>query len=277
MISVIMGYTNRPRHFAMVLRSISESSARAVEVVVVDDGSRAEAALSTVDFSRCRFPVCRLRIPPEKKRNQNPCVAYNAAAARATGDVLLIQECSNIHAGDVLAHLEALPVEASTWREYGCYSVDRPTTDRIFAEEPSWPAGSFYPRVLAAVSPTVCRGANRDCDLAWYCHTKYRQAPFWFAAAIRRADFLAMGGFDLRFAHGRTSDDRNFVDRLGRRGSRIEYVDDPYVIHLAHDVHPFARYNQELYLETQKETDWVANGGSLFNDEFPEGLAEELP
>lgn len=275
-ISVIMGFTNRPKHLSVGLRSISESKASDVEVIVVDDGSRPGEDLSLVDVSRCRFPVRRLRIAPERKRHQNGCVPYNAALSHASGDVVLVQECSTVHAGDVLAHLEATWSGPGVWRPYGCYSLDWPVTKKIWEEESRWPAGGFYAGVQEAISPTVNIGASRDLQLSWYCHTKYRRAPWWFAAAIDRAELASMGGFDLRFAHGRAWDDCDFVERFQLKGGFVEYVDEPFVLHQAHALHDFTTMNERLYKDTRKGLKWRVNDGKLFNEEFPPDLAVEM-
>ena len=154
MISYIMGYTNRPRHLEVALRSINESSVEPndVEVIVIDDGSLPGTDLGKVVVpANFKFDLRKYRIAPARKKHQNPCVPYNIGFSLARGDTVVFGECSVVHAGDVLRHVRDT-FRPGRYRSYGCYSSDKKLTERIWNAARGWPPGRFYSNVRSIIS-----------------------------------------------------------------------------------------------------------------------------
>ena len=276
-ISVIMGHLNRVRHLELTLRGLSECDipTEDVEVLIVESRSRMGKEAWQADLSRCRFPVRIFRLDSVKHPHENGCVPYNLAATQARGDVLVIQECSVLCAGDVLADIVRDPPDRE-WRSYGCYSADAKLTARIFAEEPAWGGGNFHAGVRSIVEPMIPQAVRHDCDLGWYGHIIHRPKPYYWMAAVGRRAFNLVGGFDLRYAHARGFEDDDILDRLSIKGAKVGIRQDPMVVHLAHETAPHSGLNAMLYRRIREERRPIANGGLLDSAEYPAGALEDL-
>jgi hypothetical protein len=267
-----MAYRDRKAQFVRTLHSIAASTlARDVEVVVADDASRPEERLEDL-IEECPFPLRVLRLDPKKRWWINPCVPFNQAIAACTGDLLIVQNPECFHVGDVLAHAAAR-VGAPHYVTYGCYSLDRSTTEGLGT------AGAFDPSEDRAFVERVCtrvpvfNHAPVEGSLGWYNHSQFRPVAYHFCAALRRDTMKDLGGFDERFAHGVGFDDDELLARICRLGLRVSIVDEPCVLHQWHYTtggyggigdaeagEKAFKHNSQLYRTvTLRETGWRAN------------------
>jgi hypothetical protein len=188
-LSIIVPAYNNPRDLAECLAALRAQAPADAELMVVDDASTDETpAVAVAGGARL------LRLT----QNSGPAAARNHGAAHATGEVLLFVDA------DVVVARGA---------------VDR--VMRAFAEDPGLAAlfGSYDddPRAPALVS----RYRNL---LHHFVHQEgnSQAATFWAGlGAVRRAVFLAVGGFDAaRFARP-SIEDIELGYRLRRAGHRI--------------------------------------------------------
>jgi GT2 family glycosyltransferase len=273
-ISIAMAYRDRKRQLVRTLRSIATSAmAREVEVVVADDASRPEQQLDDL-VEACPYPLRVIRLEPEKRWWVNPCVPFNRAIAACSGELLIVQNPECFHLGDVLADAVAR-AGSQDYVAYGCYSLDRPTTEALGATDdvPSGGDRAFVERVRQQVflRPHAMGGEGQ---LGWYNHSRFRPVAFHFCAAIRRTRMEDLGGFDERFAEGVGFDDDELLARVRRLGLHVAIVDDPCVLHQWHYTaggfgglgdtargHEAFRRNEALYRTvTLREMGWKANG-----------------
>ena len=88
-ISIVMAYYNRAKLLKSTLATIAKSSYPNFEVIVMDDASRKE---ERVEYLQQQYPFLRVfRVEEDEKWYINPCIAYNKAIAKATGDIIIIQ------------------------------------------------------------------------------------------------------------------------------------------------------------------------------------------
>lgn len=220
LVSIAMAYRDRKSQFARTLQSIAASTmARDVEVVVADDASRPEERLEDL-VPACPFPLRVIRLEPETRWWVNPCVPFNRAITACSGELLIIQNPECLHLGDVLADAAAR-VGPTDYVTYGCYSLDRETTESLGAGRD-------------LVTPFHRRPVGAEGELGWYNHSRFRPVAYHFCAAVRRARMAELGGFDERFAQGVGFDDDELLARVGRLGLRVAIVDDPCVLHQWH-------------------------------------------
>ena len=169
-----------------------------VEVVVVLDGDGTPPAASDA----------RLVRQPSRR---GPAAARNAGAAAARGDVLAFtdDDCRP-EPGWLRALLAAL------------------------AADPGAAAGG---RTVNALPGNRFSDASQHIvDLVYAHYNRAGEARFLASnnLAVRREDFLAVGGFDgARFPFA--SEDRDFCDRWRASGRALRYVPDA-VVHHAHDL-----------------------------------------
>ena len=233
-ISIAMAYRDRKRQFVRTLRSIAASSlARDVEVVVADDASRPEERLEDLVLAS-PFPLRVIRLDPEDRWWVNPCIPFNRAIAACSGELLIVQNPECLHFGDVLQDAQAR-VGSQDYVAYGCYSLDRRTTEALGGtHEPGEETSrAFLERVRAQV-PLLAHAMDCEGGLGWYNHSRFRPCAFHFCAALRRERMSELGGFDERFAHGVGWDDNELLARVERRGLTVAIVDEPCVLHQWH-------------------------------------------
>ena len=273
-VSIAMAYRDRKQQLVRTLRSIAASAlAHEVEVVVADDASRPEERLEDL-VKGSPFPLRVIRLEPEHRWWVNPCVPFNRAIAGCSSELLIVQNPECLHLGDVLADAAAR-VGSQDYVAYGCYSLDRPTTEALGGTHDSGPVTdrAFVERVRRQV-PLRPRATGGDGDLGWYNHSQFRPVAYHFCSALLRSRMEALGGFDERFAEGVGFDDNELLARVRRLGLQVAIVDEPCVLHQWHysaggfgglgdnaRAHEAYLRNQALYQTmTLRETTWQANG-----------------
>lgn len=209
--AVIVPAYNRWDLLQPCLRSV-QATAPGVEIVVVDNGSTDETEGGLrAEFSR----VCVVRFAT----NRGFAPACNAGAGVATSDVLVFLN------DDTVAH--------PGWLE--------PLVEAL--EDPSiWVAGSLllYPNgtvqhagmavrttlqwvhLYGGLDPDSEPGIRRAKDL---------QAVTGACLAMRRADFLSLGGFDETYVNG--YEDVDLCVRVRQAGGRIRFEPRSVLTHLA--------------------------------------------
>lgn len=210
-----------------------------VEVVIVDDGSVQEPlAVDPADFP---FKVVCVYIPRSGKKHINPCIPFNAGFAKATANIIIIQNPECIHLGDVVDHA-IMNCDDSNYLSYACYSLDETTTKAI--SENGLDRERFVAKPQAAIA---------DGQYGWYNHSDLKPSSYHFCSAITKRNLQRLGGFDARFAHGIGFDDDEFLYRVRALPLAVKIVDDPFVLHQYH----YSRRVYDKHLKRTMHANWV--------------------
>jgi len=183
--------------FVQCLDALARLSPPPLEVIVVEDG------WTSADSPEYGTDVRVVRL----SQRQGPAVARNRGAAIARGDVLLFVDA------DVVVPETAVATVQASLKDPGLSAV----------------IGSYDRR------PTAPNFVSQFKNLAHrFVHQQASEnaMTFWGACgAIRRATFLALGGFDERFDVP-SIEDIELGLRLSRSGGRIQVRKDLEVTHL---------------------------------------------
>lgn len=184
------------------LQSIRAGGSQPDELIVVDDGSRGDAARRLE--AACIAAGARLI---RLEENRGPAAARNAGAAASRGDVLLFLDADvTVHADTVQRVRRKLDGESSLDAVFGSYD-----------DQPAAPGA-------------VSRFRNL---LHHYVHRRSagESASFWAGCGgVRRDAFQRVGGFDTSYREP-SIEDVEFGARLSKSGSRIELDPDIEVNH----------------------------------------------
>jgi glycosyltransferase involved in cell wall biosynthesis len=275
-LSVVAACWNRRALAEAALRTMGRWIDRTdVEVVLVDDGSADAERIDHLASERPRVRVVRLS--RERKKHCNSCVPFNVGFHFARGEVIAIQPAECLWTADLATAALARGSVPDTWTAFGCYSVTEEDARKILAALPEATEPWTVPRTFT--EPRVPRLAPQQYVRGWYTHSAYRPIPWHFFVATQRATLEAMGGFDLRYAQGWNNDDEELIARLRRRpGLRIEFQDEPFVVHMPH---PCGRQqlhsNWDFYCNvTLQERGFAANGGRFLTPEYGLDLVEAV-
>lgn len=258
-----MSYYNRRQLLLNTLRSLAFSSkVKELEVIITDDASSEIERIDDIP-ELFEFPIKVIRVEPEEKWYNNPCVPYNMAIREAQGSIIILQNPEVIHISDVLSHIE----RGLTDENYvicGVYAINRNLTDLITQADYSTP--NVWNEIRRIVSPFVQHCAYSANENGWYNHSIYRPSKFHFLTAITKKNMDKLRGFDERYAYGVDRDDAEFVQRIERNKLQIKFIDEATAIHQNHDkvayqrpdVSELRQRNKDLYDQvTVRETTWA--------------------
>jgi len=255
MISIATTYFNRKTQFINTLKSLTLSRVKDFELIAVDDCSDEEERIEDLekDFSFLKV----YRIGEKEKRFNNPCIAFNLAFSKCSGDTIIIQNAECFHYTDIL-HAVREKISEDKYLSLACYSIDQETTERISIDFlNSFKTINFLPR------RQDINGLN-----GWYNHGLYRPTGLHFCSAISRKNLIKLNGFDERYAEGSCFDDNEFLHRIGVLGLKIIFENEQVSVHQYHpnfnyhkpNISAMEHANQNLYRNTTlKENIYKAN------------------
>jgi glycosyltransferase involved in cell wall biosynthesis len=199
-ISIVMPVYNAERLLGECLAALRASTWRDFEIIVVDD--------SSTDGSREIAAAHGARVVPSGGR-LGPGRARNKGAETARGDIVFFIDSDVVVRPDTLAKLVA-----------------------AFERDPKLDG------VIAVQSPTMrFRNLCSVYKNLWMYYTYVRRAgedvPLFYttAAGIRRAAFVASGGFDVNYTNPNI-EDTDYGQKLARMGFRIQVLPDLEVEHV---------------------------------------------
>ena len=199
-VSVVVSTYNRPELLRELLDALGRQTLAPdrFEVVVVDDGSRVPVAPV---LERRRDPY---RLTVITQANAGAAAARHAGISRATGDVIVVTDDDMLVPPEFLAaHLEAH--EAGHTLVLGQIGYDGSLGDKsLFERFHADQLGRFVRRYRQ--SPTAVRGVM-------VCTGN---------VSFRRADYLAVGGFDRSLDR---SEDRELGVRLQKAGAKLYFAE----------------------------------------------------
>jgi len=235
-ICIVATYFDRQFQLNKTLASISKSSHKDFEVIIVDDCSPEKIVIPNLPFN---VTIIRL----ENKTWTNSANVYNIGfieALKSDPDIIIIQNAECAHHGDIINHCETITND--NYIAFSCYSLGK-------GEEP----GNIIND----------RCALGDGDSAWYNHPLYRPLAYHFCSAITKDNLIKLNGFDERFCSGIAYEDNYFVHQIKNLGLRIDIPTEPMVFHQYHydgmtrDLE-LVKKNAELWNELKNDNNYRA-------------------
>ena len=168
-LSVIVPVHNGGEDLQRCLQGLAVSTRPPDEIIVVDDGS--------TDDSAAHAAALAARVVATTAGPRGPAYARNRGAEAATGDVLVFVDADVVVHADTLARIEAVLLgEPEVAALFGSYDDDPPARS----------AASLYKNLL---------------HHHVHQHGEREAGTFWAGCgAVRRAVFLAAGGFDESYS-----------------------------------------------------------------------------
>ncbi|AWN54453.1 galactosyltransferase-related protein [Methylobacterium sp. 17Sr1-1] len=213
-VSVVTLAKGRPAHLANVLRGLERQTQKPVEFIVAvmqDD---------LYDLPQASFPVRQIRVPGAALPL---AAARNRGVAGATGEAIVFLDVDCIPAPDLVADYAA-----------GLCALDGLLMGEVLHLPEHATAGDWTYEGLASV-------AEKHSDRRGPPATGLEICPdyrcFWsLNFAIRRATFLASGGFDERYT-GYGGEDTDFGKALDQGGLPIAWMKGGLAYHQYHPHH----------------------------------------
>lgn len=247
MISIVMAYYNRLPQLTYTLKTFCKSLHNNFEIVIVDDFS--DSAHSLIDISK-KFPTLRFKLIEmqkvvKKKNYVGPSIPYNVGFRHSAGDKIIIQNPECCHVGDVVSY------------------VENNLTDENYLSFHCFACGKHELNDLHQTNNLDISKSNGK----WYNHKEHRPFSYHFTTAISRRNLIDLNGFDERYAAGYNYDDNEFIERIKLKNLRIDFVEEPFVIHQYHGklfnknpLNPTSLQNNELFhFENMKNLQVRAN------------------
>jgi len=239
-ISVTMAYYNRPgllRNTLWAYRHLHDDLSD-VEFVIVDDQS--EPGLEASPVVEELGDALNVRVLQRvHKVGRNPAVPINASVRNASGDIVIVTNPETMPITPVLDVVREFSGGLS--RRYAvasCYSVSEVKQGIIDGLDPSRPG--FVDEIRNRLAPQS-RAATFDGDDGWYEHPTFLARGLYFCAAMRRDDFVAVGGIDEDFSAGNAWEDTDFLRRLAENGFEMGHLPGAVCLHQHHYTSPASK------------------------------------
>lgn len=265
-VSVTMAYFNRPDHLRRTLAAYLNVHGGAVpaEFAIVDDKSDPGLEAQPVaDEFRDRLDI-KVHYRADKD-DVSEMRTINDSVRMASGEIVIVANPEALPCSPIIHQIRSISTRLkNTYLIVPCYSVS-PERQRMIS---SLDCGSatFVRDILARMEFSP-RGAMTDGDDAWYEHPVFRPRGYFFTAAMRRDEFLDMGGVDEDFRFGWAYADDDFRRRLEVKGVSFVSLGDAVVLHQYHydsqtdrgtDRAALLERNRQLMLRKAEIGDWRA-------------------
>ena len=223
MISIVTTFYNIKNQFINTLKSLEKSSVKDFEVIVVDVASDEN---ERIEHLQNQFKFLKVyRIEKNQKVFYNPCIAFNLAFSKCSGDFIIIQNAECLHYTDILNYtLEN--INDKDYLSFACYYLDEKTSQQI---------DEF--KVFDEIKKII-NFSNSTQDLndheGWYNHGVLRPTALHYCSAITKTNLKKLNGFDERYAEGSCFEDKEFLHRVKVKGLNVKIVDQGICIHQFH-------------------------------------------
>jgi dTDP-4-dehydrorhamnose reductase len=200
-ISIVMAYINRIEQLSHTLNTISKSIYKNIEVIIVDDGSvESERIEGLIDYYD--FEIKLVTIKEIEKNWVNPCIPYNIALSKSTGDIIIIQNPEVCHVGDIISYCSEHANDLTYLTFSVISSASQEDNQKIYNYMKT---GKIIPHwdVKSVFNPH-----------SWYNHPTCRNSQFHFLSCMTRNTLTKIGGFNEKFKDGLSYDDNEFVSRI---------------------------------------------------------------
>jgi len=201
-ISVIIPAYNSRKFIRECLETISESTYKAFEIIVIDDASTDNTVQIAREMGSTVFKL---------DSQSGPAVARNHGAEHAKGEILLFID------SDVLVKRDTLGLVASAF-------IDNPDISALFGSYDDTPSDKdFLSQYRNLLHHYVHQESNPDA------------ATFWAGCgAVRKNVFVELKGFDHKKFAEPSIEDIEFGYRMRENGYKIKLDKDLQVTHLKH-------------------------------------------
>ena len=268
-VSIVIAYFNRKEQLIETLESIKKSTHKNIEIIIVDDNSReCQRVLTFIEYVKNDLDIEVITIEENEKTWINPCIAYNMGFAKATGDIIIIQNPEVVHVGDCISFIVE-NLELNDWMTFNCYGSPSFRFNCIIKKQShrlydlicdsdkemqeiynSTPEHERYKFTTCneelILNDGICFliGGNsilRDDIGGWLNHYRGHFVAYHYLSAIYRKDLFEKmnGGFDEKFQYGIGCDDDEFIKRLifNKFNFKIAPFEKkyPFSIHLFHE------------------------------------------
>lgn len=180
------------------------------DMIVIEDSKNDDQLKSLVSLFGNDISIRIIKTGREDLYNPSP--AYNAGVQAALGEYVILTSPECMHMGNVLVAF-----------------------DGIFEKMPE----AYV--VVACESGKNIKGVFTHPSSVtydhhmWYQHQTHRNNRYHFCSALKCDTYIAIGGFDERYADGYCFDDDAFRDRVASNGISFVCIDDVVVLHQEHE------------------------------------------
>jgi hypothetical protein len=221
LISIVMTSHDRSRQVYHTLKTISQSSVKTVQVILVDDSDN--DCVSSEKLKEFNLYIDLIRINKTKKNWANPCVNYNIGFKYIRGSKVIIQNAEVCHVGDVLQYVK------NNVNDNKYHVFDVRTSQNFETNE-------LLYKVYDEKDNMNVELLNRMSLGGWYQHYKNNNVNYHFLTALTSDTFNQIRGFSLDYSFGTCHDDNDLL-------LKIELCNIP-IIQVCNDVHKVAGIHQ---------------------------------
>jgi len=221
-ISIVMTSHNRSKQVYYTLKTISNSSYKNVQIVLVDDSTSDPIKIEVLrDFP---FYIDFIQINRPNKQWKNPCINYNIGFEYIKGNVVIIQNGEVCHVGDVLSKIQGI-------KDDQYYVFDVISCKNFESNE------EIYK--LDHLSLDVYKQPFFNM---WYQHHKSGNRSLHFLVALTNKTSKRINGFSYDYSFVSWYDDDDFLFKISTLGINIILIPNETEgvggIHLFHGVAP---------------------------------------
>jgi len=224
-ISIVMTSHERSQQVYHTLKTISNSSIKDVQIVLVDDSQN--DPVETEKLKAYNLHIDLIRIKVELKNWANPCVNYNIGFQFIKGGYVIIQNAEVCHVGDVLKF-----VKNNVDEKYFVFDV-RTTA-------------SFEINELIYRKEMTTKLLNESEIGDWYHHHEKNNVNYHFLTALTKKTFDLIDGFSLDYSFGTCHDDNDFLLKIQLLKIPITHVKNhEHNVAGIHQYHGYYRNNSD--------------------------------
>jgi hypothetical protein len=219
-ISIIMTACNRSRQTYFTLKTIQNSSHKAIQVIIVDDSDKDR--ITKEELEKFPFYIDFISINTQNKNWVNPVVNYNIGFEYIQGCKVVIQNAEVCHVGDVLSYIGTKIIDDNY---YVCdirASKSLDTNNLIYDDNIN--SINIY--------------NNNELFIKWWYQGKNRLVNYHFLSALTTQTFNKIKNFSYDYSMGLNYDDDDFLLKIIANNIKIInlFYDEYYFggIHLWH-------------------------------------------
>lgn len=238
-----MAYFDRLHQLELTLKTITMSKYQGpIEIIIVDDCSTHEmGAINLLHRLNVRGGidsniVIKIYTVNSSLRNWiNPCIPYNIAIGKCTGDVVILQNPECMHIGDITSKSVEL-VDDESYITFSVFAVVDEQVEVMDKIKQIPMDESFCDSVKKALNIKSVKNSSVVGVNHWYNHPLYNPRYLHFTSAITLENLKKLGGFDEKYAQGLGWDDTEILIRIQRMGLKILALppDNVFSIHQPH-------------------------------------------
>jgi len=219
-ISIVMTACNRSKQTYFTLKTIQNSSHKAIQVIIVDDSDK--DPITKEELEKFPFYIDFISINRKNKNWVNPVVNYNIGFGYIKGTKIIIQNAEVCHVGDVLSYIGTKIIDDNY------YVCD------IRASKSLDTNNLIYENNLNSINIYN----NNELFIKWWYQGKNRLVNYHFLSALTAQTFNKIKNFSYDYTMGLNYDDDDFLLKIIANNININnlFYDEYYFggIHLWH-------------------------------------------